>query len=346
MTRTRRPLAAALTLAVLAAGGLAAARALDDEGIRVTAYFDRAIGVYAGSDLRVLGVRVGEVESVEPRGTRVRVELRLDEGVRIPADARAVVVAPSIVADRYVQLTPAYTSGPALDDGAELPASRNRTPVEIDQLYASITDLGRALGPDGANSTGALSALLDTGAKNLKGNGAALGASIDRFGKAAKTLDGSSPELFATLGNLQTFTTMLKEKDGDVRAAQERLDEVVGYFAENKDDLAAALKELGRALAQVKTFVKDNRGELKKNVDRLVPLTRILVDQRASLAEALDVAPLAAGNLVGAYDRDTRTLHGRANLNEISMGGPLLPLPVTGGSASGPTPTTPAEEDR
>ncbi|WP_031006690.1 MCE family protein [Streptomyces sp. NRRL F-5727] len=346
MTRTRRPLAAALTLAVLAAGGLAAARVLDDEGIRVTAYFDRAIGVYAGSDLRVLGVRVGEVESVEPRGTRVRVELRLDEGVRIPADARAVVVAPSIVADRYVQLTPAYTSGPALDDGAELPASRNRTPVEIDQLYASITDLGRALGPDGANSTGALSALLDTGAKNLKGNGAALGASIDRFGKAAKTLDGSSPELFATLGNLQTFTTMLKEKDGDVRAAQERLDEVVGYFAENRDDLAAALKELGRALAQVKTFVKDNRGELKKNVDRLVPLTRTLVDQRASLAEALDVAPLAAGNLVGAYDRDTRTLHGRANLNEISMGGPLLPLPVTGGSASGPTPTTPAEEDR
>ncbi|MFI8321437.1 MCE family protein [Streptomyces sp. NPDC085529] len=346
MTRTRRPLAVGLTLAVLAACGLVAVRALDDEGIRVTAYFDRAIGVYAGSDLRVLGVRVGEVESVEPQGTRVRVDLRLDEGVRIPADARALVVAPSIVADRYVQLTPAYTSGPALDDGAELPASRNRTPVEIDQLYASITDLSRALGPDGANSTGALSALLDTGAKNLKGNGAAIGGSIDRFGKAAKTLDGSSAELFATLGNLQTFTTMLKEKDGDVRTAQERLDEVVGYFAENKDDLAAALKELGTALAQVKTFIKDNRGELKKNVDRLVPLTRTLVDQRASLAEALDVAPLAAGNLVGAYDKDTRTLHGRADLNEISMGGPLLPLPVTGAAASGPTPTSPAEEDR
>ncbi|GAA3050718.1 MCE family protein [Streptomyces roseofulvus] len=345
MTRTRRPLAAGLTLAVLAACGLVAVRALDDEGIRVTAYFDRAIGVYAGSDLRVLGVRVGEVESVEPQGTRVRVDLRVDEGVRIPADARALVVAPSIVADRYVQLAPAYTSGPALDDGAELPASRNRTPVEIDQLYASITDLSRALGPDGANSTGALSALLDTGAKNLKGNGAAIGGSIDRFGKAAKTLDGSSAELFATLGNLQTFTTMLKEKDGDVRTAQERLDEVVGYFAENKDDLAAALKELGTALAQVKTFIKDNRGELKKNVDRLVPLTRTLVDQRASLAEALDVAPLAAGNLVGAYDKDTRTLHGRADLNEISMGGPLLPLPVTG-AAAGSTPTSPAEEDR
>ncbi|GGY46174.1 MCE family protein [Streptomyces omiyaensis] len=345
MTRTRKPLVAGLTLAVLAACGLVTVRALDDEGIRVTAYFDRAVGIYAGSDLRVLGVRVGEVESVEPQGTRVRVGLRLDEGVSVPADARALVVAPSIVADRYVQLAPAYSSGPALDDGAELPASRNRTPVEVDQLYASITELATALGPDGANSAGALSRLLDTGAKNLKGNGEAIGGSIDRFGKAAKTLDGSSEELFTTLGQLQTFTTMLKEKDGDVRTAQERLDEVVGYFAENRDDLAGALKELGKALAQVKTFIKDHRGELKKNVDRLVPLTRALADQRASLAEALDVAPLAAGNFVNAYDKDTRTIDGRANLNEISMGGPLLPLPVSGAAASSGTPS-PAEEER
>ncbi|WP_435975326.1 MCE family protein [Streptomyces sp. Qhu_M48] len=334
MTKPKKPLVAGLTLVLLAACGVVAVRALDPGGISVTAYFDRAVGIYAGSDLRVLGVRVGEVESVEPQGTRVRVGLRLDEGVRVPADARALVVAPSIVADRYVQLSPAYTTGPALGEGARLPASRNRVPVEIDQLYASITDLSRALGPNGANSTGALSELLDTGAANLKGNGAAIGTSIEQFGKAAKTLDGSGDDLFTTLRQLQTFTTMLKNKDGDVRTAQERLDEVVGYFAENKEDLAGALKELGKALAQVKTFIKDNRGELKKNVDRLVPLTQTLVDQRASLAEALDVAPLAAGNLVNAYNKDTRTLDGRANLNEISMGGPLLPLPVTGSAAT------------
>ncbi|MEU6932467.1 MCE family protein [Streptomyces sp. NPDC046374] len=334
MARARRPLVAGVALVVLAAGGLTAGGVLEADGTRVTAWFDQAVGVYAGSDLRILGVRVGEVESVRPEGTRVRVRLRLDEGVRVPADARAVVVAPSIVADRYVQLTPAYSSGPALADGAELPASRNRVPVEIDQLYRSITELGDALGPKGANAEGALSDLLNTGAKNLKGNGAAIGTSIEQFGKATKTLDGSSDDLFAALGQLQTFTTMLKEKDGDVRTAQERLDEVVGYFAENKDDLSGALKELAKALARVKTFIKENRGELKKNVGRLVPLTQTLVDQRASLAEALDTAPLAAGNLVNAYDRDTRTLTGRANLNEIGLGGPLLPLPVTGGGAT------------
>lgn len=111
MTRRRKILTGVLALVVLAAGGLAAARALGPGGTRVTAYFDRAIGVYAGSDLRILGVRVGEVESVDPEGTRVRVGLRLDDGIKVPEDARAVVVAPSVVADRYVQLTPAYRTG-------------------------------------------------------------------------------------------------------------------------------------------------------------------------------------------------------------------------------------------
>ncbi|MEW2073924.1 MCE family protein [Streptomyces sp. NPDC013433] len=335
MSRRRKVLTGLLALAVLVAGGLTAVRVLDPDGTRVTAYFDRAVGIYAGSDLRVLGVRVGEVESVRPQGTTVRVGLLLDEGVKVPEGARAVVVAPSVVADRYVQLTPAYSAGPALAEGAVLPAARNRTPVEIDQLYDSVTELGEALGPDGANSSGALSELLSTGAANLDGNGEAIGESVEEFGKAAKTLDGSSGDLFGTLRSLQTFTTMLKEKDTDVRTAQERLDEVVGFFADNKDDLAGALEELGTALGQIKTFIEDNRGELKENVDRLVPLTRTLVEQRTSLAEALDVAPLAAGNVVNAYNPDTRTLDGRANLNEISMGGPLLPLPATGGSSTG-----------
>ncbi|BFO21192.1 hypothetical protein SHKM778_75800 [Streptomyces sp. KM77-8] len=207
---------------------------------------------------------------MRPQGTTVRVGLRLDEGEgprgrarrRRRAQRRRRPLCPA---------HPAYSEGPALADGAVLPAARNRLPVEIDQIYDSLTDLSDALGPDGANSEGALSDLLRTGADNLDGNGDAIGDSVEEFGKAARTLDGSSGDLFRTLGSLQTFTTMLKAKDTDVRTAQERLDEVVGFFADNKDDLTGALEELGKALGQVKTFIEDNRGELKDNVDRLVP---------------------------------------------------------------------------
>ncbi|GHA86266.1 MULTISPECIES: MCE family protein [Streptomyces] len=328
-------------LAVVAVAAASGVMAMDEEGTTtITAYFDRATGVYAGSDLRVLGVKVGTVESVEPRGEEVGVTLRLDKGVKVPAGAHAVVVAPSLVADRYVQLAPAYSGGATIEDDAVLPAAENATPIEVDQLYASITELSTALGPDGANADGALAGLLDTGAKNLDGNGKAIGDSIEQFGKATKTLDKSSGNLFDTLSYLQTFTTMLKENDGDVRAAEQQLNSVTGFLAEDKENLSAALKELGTALGQVKGFIQKNRGALKENVDLLVPLTRTLVDQRASLAESLDTLPLAAGNVLNAYDPVNRTLNGRTNLNELSMGGPLTEADAPGLHGLAPVDTT------
>ncbi|WEH36798.1 MCE family protein [Streptomyces sp. AM 4-1-1] len=340
--RRQRIVGIAAGLALVGVAATTGVTALDESGTTtVTACFDQATGIYPGSDLRVLGVKVGTVESVRPHGEEVRVTLRVDKGVKVPAKAHAVVVAPSLVADRYVQLAPAYDGGPALADDAVLPAARNATPVEIDQLYESITELSTALGPDGANADGALARFLDTGAKTLDGNGKAIGDTVEQLGKATRTLDRSSGDLFDTLTQLQTFTTMLKDNDGDVRAAEQQLNSVTGFLADDRKNLGAALKELGTALGRVKTFIHDNRGVLKENVDALVPLTRTLVDQRASLAESLDTLPLTAGNVLNAYDPVRRTLNGRADLNELSMGGPL-----TEPEAAGLAGLAPVSEER
>ncbi|WP_107498661.1 MCE family protein [Actinacidiphila yeochonensis] len=338
-----RVLVLAVVVAVVAAGAVAAGFAVlgGPSGIHVTAYFDRTVGVYAGSDLRVLGVKVGTVESVHPDGTRVRARLRLDHGVKVPAGADAVVVAPSVVAERYVQLTPAYTGGPRMKDHGVIPVSRTATPVEIDQLYSSITQLSKALGPTGSNADGALSDLLTTGSANLKGNGKDIGAAIDQFGQAAKTLDGSRDDLFATLGSLQSFTTMLKNSDSQVKSATDELGDVSSFLADDSQDLGGALRQLSTSLDQVKTFIQDNRAKLRTGVDKLTPITQTLVDQRASLAELLDDAPLAADNLMNAYDPATGTLDGRADLNELSMGSAAASSSAAGtaaGTASGTAP--------
>ncbi|MCX4553820.1 MCE family protein [Streptomyces sp. NBC_01387] len=345
---TRRVVTTGVGLALVAGVATTGVVALDDaEGNRVTAYFDQATGIYAGSDLRILGVKVGKVDSVRPQGKEVKVVLILDKGVKVPADAHAVIVASSVVADRYVQLSPAYAGGPQLKDRATLAADRNATPVEVDQLYASVTQLADALGPKGANSQGALSDLLNTGAANLDGNGKAIGDSIEQFGKATKTLDKSSGNLFDTLAYLQSFTTMLKGNDGKVHTAEQQLSTVTSFLDADKKDLGSALRELGTALGQVKTFIEKNRGSLKKSVSQLRPITETLVKQRASLAEMLDTAPLAAGNLVNAYDPVHRTIDGRGNLNELSMNSALngASTPSAGGSAlSGLVPVRPSEQ--
>ena len=60
----------------------------------VTAYFPRTVSLYEGSDVRVLGVPIGKVEEVTPEGTQVKVVMRYDEEVQIPADATAVIISP------------------------------------------------------------------------------------------------------------------------------------------------------------------------------------------------------------------------------------------------------------
>ena len=95
----------------------------------VRAEFVRAVGLYKGSDVRILGVKVGEVTAVRPAGDRVVVDMTYDDAYSVPADAKAVVVSPSVVSDRYVQLTPVYRSGPKLADDARIRLSDTAVPV-------------------------------------------------------------------------------------------------------------------------------------------------------------------------------------------------------------------------
>ncbi|GAA4528412.1 MCE family protein [Amycolatopsis samaneae] len=289
----------------------------DGGGTRVSAYFGKTVGLYAGSSVRVLGVKVGEVTGVTPRGDSVRVDMRVD-GVRIPADAGAVVVAPSLVSDRYVQLTPAYESGPTLASGTVLPKEKTATPVELDDLYSSLDKLSTALGPDGANKDGALSKTLDTAAANLKGNGANLNSTVGRLADLAKTLDNSKDDLFGTIQNLNSFTGALAQSDAQLNEFYQRVADVSGFLAKDSGDVGAALTSLGGALGDVKTFVADNKEALSSNVDKLASLTKVLVDQRSSLAEVLDVAPVGATNFINSYDAASGTIAVRDNLNEIT----------------------------
>ncbi|SEQ80733.1 MCE family protein [Lentzea albida] len=288
-------------------------------GRRVTAHFAAAVGVYPGGDVRVLGVKVGTIDEVTPEGKTVKVVFTLDRDVRVPENAQAVVVSPSVVSDRYVQLAPAYTGGPTLADNAVIPRERTATPVELDELYSSLDKLTTALGPNGANADGALADLLNSAARNLEGNGQALNDTLKNLGQATRTLSGSKEDLFATVDNLQKFTAMLAANDSQVRDFNKQLADVSKMLADERGDLGAALSELATALGQVQGFIKDNREVLKSNVDKLASITQVLVNQRAALAETLDVAPLALGNLQNSYNAASGTLDVRADINELNQ---------------------------
>lgn len=310
MTR-KKALALVTALAVVAA--LAVALWPRTDTVRVTAYFPRTVGIYPGSDVRVLGVRIGEVAEIEPEGRRVRVVLEYDAERKVPAGAQAAIINSSVVSDRYVQLLPVYRKGPLLRDGAVIPEARTAVPVELDRIFDSLHTTAEALGPDGANEDGSLARLLGVSADTLEGQGDDIHRTVEDLSKAVTTLSDGRGDLFGTVRNLQVFTSALAADDQSVRTFTGTLAEVAEQLAGEREDLALALKHLGTALGDVADFVKDNKKSLTANVKGLSKVTRVLVTQRAALEELLEVAPTGLSNLQNAYNPSSGTLDTRNN---------------------------------
>jgi phospholipid/cholesterol/gamma-HCH transport system substrate-binding protein len=306
-SRVALVLAALLVVGVAAAG--AAMAAGGGGGTRhLTAYFTRTIGLYQGNDVRILGVKVGTINKLTVQGTRVKVEMSYDGKYKLPEDVQAVVVPPSVVSDRYIQLTPAYTGGPVLGDNQTLDTDRTQVPLEFDEIFRNLDDLNRALGPEGANKSGALTRLIDISAKNLTGNGQALNGALKQFSAAISTLAGSRTDLFATVRQLQQFNSTLAANDGGIRALNSNLAKVGNQLAGERKDLGAALSNLATALQLVNGFVHDNRNALTGDIHGLTKVTNVLTKEKEAVKEIIDMAPFALSNLALEGDPKAHTL--------------------------------------
>ncbi len=316
MTTLKKLIVPAVIVALVAAAALTMFRGEDRKTL--VAKFPRAISIYEGSDVRVLGVPIGQVDKVTPSGTDVVVTMSYDPGVKVPADAKAVIIAPSIVGDRFVQLTPTYEEGDdVIADGTVLDQDRTAVPLELDQIYSSMDDLTVALGPTGANRNGALSDLLESTAKNFGGQGAQFHQTIEDFGKLSATLDDNKDELFGSARELEGFIGTLAKNDKTVRQFNQSLADVSSMLSGERQELAASLKNLATAMGQVSTFVRDNREILGRNITGLNRVAKVLVKQRGALDEVLQDAPLALNNLALTYNPQAGTLDTRSNQGEL-----------------------------
>ena len=277
----------------------------------VTAYFDRTVSIYKGSELRVMGVRIGTVTAVVPEGDRVRVAMEYDAEYKLPADAKAAIVTPTLTADRFVQVAPAYTSGPVMPDKAKIALKKTGTPVELDRIYQSLSDLTQALGPNGANKNGALDDLLTAGTKALKGNGKLGNETLLNLSAAVQTFGESSGPLFDSVKNMSQLTDTLAANDRVVNGFMSDLTSVSTQLADERGNLRKALAALARAVGTVRSFVRDNKGMVEKNVRQLTDVLGVLAKQKESLNTVARLGALGLGNLTLAYDQKSGSIGAR-----------------------------------
>ncbi len=283
----------------------------------LTVDFPRTNSLYEGSDVRVLGVPVGEVKKLKAQGDHVEVTLTYETDVRLPADVKAVIISPAIVGDRFVQLAPAYSGGAVLPDNTKLGIDRTAVPVELDEIFKSLNDLSVALGPKGANKDGTLSNLIEDSAKQLDGQGQQLNETLTNFAKLNTTLSDNKDELFGSVQEIEQFVKLLERNDSSVRSFFDSTARVSKVLETERDELGQTLEFLSKALIDVRRLIKDNRTTLRHNVDNLQRLAEVLARHNEDIEHTLVDAPIALGNLgLAGGSPKTGTLEARADLGK------------------------------
>jgi len=318
-------LAIAVSLVVLIVGGaVTLVREICFAPRTITAYFTSATAIYPGDEVRVAGVKVGDITAITPDGDRVNMTLQVNRDVPIPADAKAVIVAANLISARYVELTPAYrstdpdTSGPTMANGAVIPIDRTAVPVEWDQVKAQLMRLATELGPHSKVSNPAIARFINSAAGALDGNGDKLRQTLAQLSSVGRVLAQGSGNIAGTIKNLRTLVGALRDISTQIVEFQGRFATLTSVLSDNRSDLDTALKTLSSAIGDVHGFLVDTRDKTSEQVQRLADVTSNLVDHRKDLEQLLHVAGTAIANGYADYDADSGTILGSVSFNNFS----------------------------
>jgi phospholipid/cholesterol/gamma-HCH transport system substrate-binding protein len=284
----------------------------------VTAFFTTATAIYPGDDVRIAGVKVGTISAIVPDGPQAKLVLRVDHGVAVPAEAKAVVVAQNLISARYVQLAPLYQSGPRMADGAVIPVERTAVPVEWDEVKAQLTRLATDLGPEAGGSGTSVGRFIDSAANAMHDNGKALHQTLSQLSGVGRILAHGSGNIAETITNLQTFVTALRDSNTQIVQFQDRLATLTSVLDGSKSDLDAALTNLSGVIGDVHRFISDTRDKTSEQVQRLADVTQNLVDHRQDLEQVLHVAAPALSNTYNMFDPRTGAATGTFVFNPFS----------------------------
>jgi phospholipid/cholesterol/gamma-HCH transport system substrate-binding protein len=279
-------------------------------GHKLIAYFTSAVGLYPGDDVRVVGVPVGKIDAIEPRASDVKVTMTVQDGVKVPADAKAIIVAPNLVAARFIQLTPPYTSGPVMADGAQIGLVRTGVPVEWDEVKQQLTQLSAQLGPKQASMQGPLSAFVNQAADTFDGNGDSFREALRELSQTAGRLGDSRSDLFGTIRNLQVLINALSNSNQQIVQFTNHVASVSQVLADSSADLDNTLGTLTQALKDVRGFLNENNEALIGQIGKLTDFTNILTDHSDDIEQILHVTPNGLANFYNIYNPAQGTVGG------------------------------------
>jgi phospholipid/cholesterol/gamma-HCH transport system substrate-binding protein len=310
----------ATTLVVLLIAGVFVATRAAGEAARtiVVAYFDNSNGVFSGDDVRIRGVPVGKILKIEPEPLRSKISFWFDRKYKVPSSAKAVILSPQLVTGRAIQLTPPYSGGPTMGDGAVIPIDRTAVPVEWDDLRAQLEKLTDLLKPTQPGGVSTLGALINTAADNLRGQGPSIRDTIIKLSQTVSALGDHSKDIFSTFKNLSTLVTALHDSANLLEQLNRNLAAVSSVLADGPNKIGQATEDLDAVVTDVQSFIADNREAIGTTSDKLGSISKAVVESLDDLKQTLHIGPTVLQNFNNIYEPSNGALTGALAASNMS----------------------------
>jgi phospholipid/cholesterol/gamma-HCH transport system substrate-binding protein len=268
-------------------------------GTTYRARFTDVTGVLAGDDVRIAGVRVGQVTGIRlVDNTVAELSLSVDDSIPIPATVHATIRYRNLIGQRYVALTEGpgdgSTGGTRLPAGGLIPLSQTTPALDLTVLFNGFRPLFTALDPQAVNT------LSYEIIEVLQGEGGTVTDLLQHTASLASTLADRDQVIGQVITNLDTVLSTLDSHRDALATTIAQLSQFVSGLAADRTAIGSALSNISSLTSATAGLLKDVRPDLKTDIGGLSDLAGTLAANGSVIDQTLASAP-------GRYDALTRT---------------------------------------
>ncbi|MCW2615904.1 MAG: transporter substrate-binding protein [Frankiales bacterium] len=258
------------------------------------AVFGDVTGLLPGNEVRVAGVRVGQVSSIEVTDDALAlVAFTIDGDRQVPESTIARLRYRNIVGERYIGLTEGTGSAEPMEEGSTLPLSQTRNALDLTVLFNGFRPLFQALDPASVNQ--ASFELVQT----LQGEGGTLESLMTRTASLTNTLADRDEVIGRVLKNLEAVLGTVDDRSSELSELVLQLKALSTGFAQDRVAIGQSLDGISELTTATAGLLSDVRAPLREDISQLRTLATTLDDNKQIVDGVLQRLPKKLDTIIG-----------------------------------------------
>ncbi|MHC0433694.1 MCE family protein [Streptomyces sp. O3] len=251
------------------------------------AWFTDATGLNEGDSVRISGVKVGQVSSIEIVQRRyAQVSFTVDESRSLPASTTASIKYLNMVGQRYIDLgRGAGPVGRTLEPGATIPLKRTSPALDLTQLFNGFQPLMQGLSPKETNQ------LAGSIVQVLQGEGATVESLLRTVGSLTTTVAAKDKVIGQVITNLSRVLKTVNTRQKGFTELIDTVEELVAGFSDDRKTVGKTIGSLGKLSVSTAEMFADGRAPLKAGIRDLGRLSGTLADNEPLIENFLQRTP-------------------------------------------------------